>query len=58
VVTTEDELKLGMSGLGRMGADILARAIHLKAGVDVLVEPVDDARIFAVRRPAGSSNIP
>jgi 6-phosphogluconate dehydrogenase (decarboxylating) len=31
-------MKLGMTGLGRMGADIPARAIHPEAGVDVLVE--------------------
>jgi 6-phosphogluconate dehydrogenase (decarboxylating) len=50
-------MKLGMIGLGRMGADIPARAIHPEAGVDVLVEPVNDARIFPVREPAGSSNM-
>jgi 3-hydroxyisobutyrate dehydrogenase-like beta-hydroxyacid dehydrogenase len=33
-------MKLGMIGLGRMGADIPARAIHPEAGVDVLVEPM------------------
>jgi len=50
-------MQLGMIGLGRMGADIPARAVHPEAGVEVLVEPVTDARIFPVRGPAGSSNM-
>jgi hypothetical protein len=39
-VTANDDMKFGMIGLVRMGADIPARANHPEAGVDVLVEPM------------------
>ena len=46
-------MKLGMIGLGRMGANIPARAIHPEAGVDMLVESM--LLPAGVSEPAASS---
>ena len=49
-------MKLGMIGLGRMGADIPARAIHPEAGVDVPVESILLPLLpVGVSEPAASS---